>query len=60
MTGAPGRGDRRRRAAHVGFAHLAWYTEGLGHATRCRAEIFQARDADEVWKVFQTYWETGV
>ena len=23
--------------------HLAWYTEGLGHATRCRAEIFQTR-----------------
>ena len=37
--------------------HLAWYTEGLGHATRCRAEIFQSRDADEVWNVFQTYWE---
>ena len=37
--------------------HLAWYTEGLGHATRCRAEIFQSRDADEVWGVFQTYWD---
>jgi nifR3 family TIM-barrel protein len=37
--------------------HLAWYTEGLGHATRCRAEIFQSRDADEVWSVFQTYWD---
>jgi tRNA-dihydrouridine synthase B len=37
--------------------HLAWYTEGLGHATRCRAEIFQTRTADEVWEVFQRYWE---
>jgi tRNA-dihydrouridine synthase len=36
--------------------HLAWYTEGLGHATRCRAEIFQTRTADEVWHVFQQYW----
>ena len=39
--------------------HLAWYTEGLGHATRCRAEIFQSRTADEVWDVFQRYRETG-
>jgi len=36
--------------------HLAWYTEGLGHATRCRAEIFQTRTADEAWGVFQRYW----
>jgi tRNA-dihydrouridine synthase B len=36
--------------------HLAWYTEGLGHATRCRAEIFQTRTAEEVWEVFQRYW----
>src|SRR5262249_52958005 len=36
--------------------HLAWYTEGLGHATRCRVEIFQSRDAGEVWDVFQRYW----
>jgi len=36
--------------------HLAWYTEGLGQATRCRAEIFQTRTADEVWDVFQCYW----
>jgi tRNA-dihydrouridine synthase len=39
--------------------HLAWYTEGLGHATRCRAEIFQARSAEEVWEVFQRYWAAG-
>ena len=37
--------------------HLAWYTEGLGHAARCRAEIFQTRAPDEVWQVFQAYWE---
>ncbi|HEX9418743.1 MAG TPA: tRNA dihydrouridine synthase DusB [Methylomirabilota bacterium] len=39
--------------------HLAWYTEGLGHATRCRVEIFQSGSADEVWDVFQRYWEAG-
>ncbi len=37
--------------------HLAWYTEGLGHATYCRAEIFQAQTPEEVWQVFQRYWE---
>jgi hypothetical protein len=37
--------------------HLSWYTEGLGHAARCRAEIFQTRTPDEVWQVFQSYWE---
>ncbi len=37
--------------------HLAWYTEGLGHATYCRAEIFQAQTPDAVWEVFQRYWE---
>ena len=37
--------------------HLAWYTEGLGHASYCRAEIFQARTPEEVWEVFQRYWE---
>ncbi len=37
--------------------HLAWYTEGLGHASRCRVEIFQSGSADEVWDVFQRYWE---
>jgi tRNA-dihydrouridine synthase B len=37
--------------------HLAWYPEGLGHATYCRAEIFQAQTADQVWKVFRRYWE---
>ena len=36
--------------------HLAWYTEGLDRATRCRADIFQARTADEVWEVFERCW----
>src|ERR1700730_11636647 len=36
--------------------HLAWYTEGLGHATECRARIFQTRSPEEVWEVFQSYW----
>jgi tRNA-dihydrouridine synthase B len=39
--------------------HLAWYTEGLGHATRCRVELFQARSLDETWEVFQRYWAAG-
>jgi tRNA-dihydrouridine synthase len=37
--------------------HLAWYTEGLGHATECRTRIFQTRSPDEVWEVFQSYWD---
>lgn len=37
--------------------HLAWYTEGLGYASRCRVEIFESRTADEVWDVFQRSWE---
>jgi tRNA-dihydrouridine synthase B len=37
--------------------HLAWYTEGLGHARECRAAIFQTKTADEVWETFQRYWE---
>jgi tRNA-dihydrouridine synthase len=37
--------------------HLAWYTEGLGHATECRARIFQTRTPVEVWDVFQSYWD---
>jgi nifR3 family TIM-barrel protein len=37
--------------------HLAWYTEGLGHATECRARIFQTREPAEVWDLFQSYWD---
>jgi tRNA-dihydrouridine synthase B len=37
--------------------HLAWYTEGLGHATECRARIFQTRAPEEVWDLFQSYWD---
>jgi nifR3 family TIM-barrel protein len=40
--------------------HLAWYTDGIEHATRCRAEIFQARTADELWDLFQRYWDGAV
>ena len=51
------RGHFREKYALIQMKkHLAWYTEGLGHATRCRAEIFQSRTADEVWDVFQRYW----
>jgi tRNA-dihydrouridine synthase B len=39
--------------------HLAWYTEGLEHATRCRAEIFQSRAADEAWETFERYWQSA-
>jgi tRNA-dihydrouridine synthase B len=37
--------------------HLAWYTEGLGHARECRVAIFQARAPEETWEIFQRYWE---
>jgi tRNA-dihydrouridine synthase B len=51
------RGHFREKYALIQMKkHLAWYTEGLGHATRCRVEIFQSRSADEVWDVFQRYW----
>jgi nifR3 family TIM-barrel protein len=36
--------------------HLAWYTEGLGHARECRVALFQTRSADEAWETFQRYW----
>jgi tRNA-dihydrouridine synthase B len=36
--------------------HLAWYTEGLGHASACRRLIFEARSAEEAWEVFERYW----
>jgi tRNA-dihydrouridine synthase B len=39
--------------------HLAWYTEGLAHATCCRVEIFQSRTAGEVWDVFRRCWDHG-
>jgi tRNA-dihydrouridine synthase B len=39
--------------------HLAWYTEGLGHASRCRIEIFASRTATEAWNVFVRYWDAG-
>jgi len=37
--------------------HLAWYTEGLHHATDCRARIFRTESPGEVWEIFQEYWE---
>jgi tRNA-dihydrouridine synthase B len=37
--------------------HLAWYTEGLGRASECRARIFQTRTPEEVWDLFQSYWD---
>jgi tRNA-dihydrouridine synthase B len=39
--------------------HLAWYTDGLAHATDCRARIFQTKSPSEVWEVFQEYWEAS-
>jgi tRNA-dihydrouridine synthase B len=36
--------------------HLAWYTDGLGHARECRVALFQARTADEAKEIFQRYW----
>jgi tRNA-dihydrouridine synthase len=37
--------------------HLAWYTEGLGHATDCRRRLFECRAHDEVWATFREYWD---
>jgi len=36
--------------------HLAWYTEGLGHARECRVALFQARTPEEAWEIFQRCW----
>ncbi|HSE96361.1 MAG TPA: tRNA dihydrouridine synthase DusB [Methylomirabilota bacterium] len=36
--------------------HLAWYTEGLGHARECRVTLFQTRSPEEAWETFQRYW----
>ncbi|HXJ81837.1 MAG TPA: tRNA dihydrouridine synthase DusB, partial [Candidatus Methylomirabilis sp.] len=52
------RGHFREKYALIQMKkHLAWYTEGLGHAGRCRVEIFQSRTADEAWDVFRRYWD---
>ena len=52
------RGHFREKYALIQMKkHLAWYTEGLGRATDCRAAIFQSRSPAEVWDVFQGYWE---
>jgi tRNA-dihydrouridine synthase B len=40
--------------------HLAWYTEGLGHARECRVALFQARTAEEVRAIFERFWERAV
>lgn len=54
------RGHFREKYALIQIKkHLAWYTEGLEHATRCRVEIFESRSADEAWEVFRRYWEAG-
>jgi nifR3 family TIM-barrel protein len=37
--------------------HLAWYTEGLGHARECRVALFQARAPEEAWEIFERCWE---
>jgi tRNA-dihydrouridine synthase B len=51
------RGHFREKYALIQMKkHLAWYTEGLGHATECRARIFQTRSPEETWEVFQSYW----
>jgi len=40
--------------------HLAWYTEGLPHATDCRARIFRTESSTEVWELFQEFWEAPI
>jgi tRNA-dihydrouridine synthase len=37
--------------------HLAWYTDGLAHATDCRARIFHTKSPAETWELFLEYWE---
>jgi nifR3 family TIM-barrel protein len=37
--------------------HLAWYSEGLPHATDRRARLFQSRTPEEAWAVFEEHWE---
>ena len=37
--------------------HLAWYTEGLGHASDCRRRLFGCKSTDAAWTVFREYWE---
>ena len=37
--------------------HLAWYTEGLGHATDCRRRLFGCKSIDAAWAVFREYWD---
>src|SRR5437016_986521 len=39
--------------------HLAWYTEGLGHAAACRATIFHTSTAAEAWDTFRRYWDAS-
>jgi tRNA-dihydrouridine synthase B len=52
------RGHFREKYALIQMKkHLAWYTEGLEQATRCRVEIFRSGSADEVWNVFRRYWD---
>jgi tRNA-dihydrouridine synthase B len=37
--------------------HLAWYTDGLAHATDCRARIFHTKSPAEAWELFLEYWD---
>jgi tRNA-dihydrouridine synthase B len=37
--------------------HLAWYTEGLGHAADCRRRLFERRTHEEVWGTFREFWD---
>ena len=39
--------------------HLAWYTDGIGHARECRLALFQARTADEAREIFDRFWTRG-
>ncbi len=39
--------------------HLAWYTEGLGHASDCRRLIFAARSIGEARDIFEGYWDAA-
>ena len=48
-----------RRALVQTQKHLAWYADGLPHATDCRARLFRCAAADEAWATFMSYWDAA-
>ena len=46
-----------RRALVQTQKHLAWYADGLPHATDFRAGVFRTSTPDEAWALFRRYWD---